>query len=471
MPLSDGRLAALLFAAAFLVRLLACLGTAIFGTDGGQFLLMADWMAEGRFQDALALTYHPLYPLLIAVLRPAAGSAEAAGFALSVGLGAAAAVPLFRTMRALFGRPAAFIAGLLYAFGPAVLDVQSDVMTEGTFLFFLFSSMWLTGRMMEEPSLERGVVLGASAAAAFLTRPEGLLAIVLAVGWPLLARDRLLKRAGGVLVAAAVILLLLSPYLLWVKSVRGRWALSARASMLSAEKAVLGEEVPRTRTGLYVIYADSAFRMTALGILIPFHIAGAVLLRKAGRRSALFYLSFTLGLLGGPLVALRTHDFMSGRYLLGGMTLLNGLAASGIVAAMARLPDARWRPAVCAGFLLVVAVLPGARAFRLRRHELLGAPAAAQWIRAQGPAPRGVSGPIQQVAYLAGSPSRSTARTPGGLREQIETGEAEYFVYTERDVEKRPEFVAMLRACDRLRPPVEISGPPGTVKIFVHRVR
>jgi len=35
VPISDGRLAALLFAAAFLARLVACLGTAIFGTDGG----------------------------------------------------------------------------------------------------------------------------------------------------------------------------------------------------------------------------------------------------------------------------------------------------------------------------------------------------------------------------------------------------------------------------------------------------
>lgn len=467
MPIPDGRLAALLFVAAFLVRLLAVLGSAIFGTDGGGFLLMADWMAEGRFHDALSLTYHPLYPLLIALLRPVAGSAETAGNALSVILGAAAIIPLFLTMRAIFGRPAAFIVGLLYAFGPSILDVQSDVMTEGTYHFFLFSSMWLTLRMMEEPSLERGAVLGASAAAALLTRPEGLLAVVLAVAWPLAARDRFLQRAGGVLVAAAVLLLLLSPYLLWVKSVRGRWALSARSSMISAEKAIAGET--GGKGGLYRIYADSVFRMTALGILIPFHLAGLALLKNVGRRKALFYLSFMLGLMGGPLAALQTHDFMSGRYLLAGMTLMNGLAASGIAAAMAH-PRARWHPAAWAGLLFVVAVLPGSRAFRHRRDEIRHAPAAAAWILSQGPPPRGVTGPIQQVAYLAGSRSLYGA-TPEALRQLIAGKEIDYAVYTERDVEKRPDYVAMLRTSDLLRPPVEIAGPPGTVKIYVQRVR
>jgi hypothetical protein len=51
VPLSDARLAGLLFAAAFLARLVACLGTAIYGTDGGHYLLMADWMGDGRFRS------------------------------------------------------------------------------------------------------------------------------------------------------------------------------------------------------------------------------------------------------------------------------------------------------------------------------------------------------------------------------------------------------------------------------------
>src|SRR5206468_579871 len=120
---------------------------------------------------------HPLYPMLIALIRSVTVTTEQSGMVVSVVLGAAAVVPLFAMVRTVFGRPAAFVTGLLYAFGPALVQVQSDVMTEGTYFFFFFSAMWLTWRMAEEPSLARGVVLGAAAAGAFLTRPEGLLPI------------------------------------------------------------------------------------------------------------------------------------------------------------------------------------------------------------------------------------------------------------------------------------------------------
>lgn len=475
MPISDGRLSALLFAAAFLTRLVCCLGTAVFGTDGANLLLMAQWMREGRFHEALSVSYHPLYPLLAA----AAGGGEGAGSAVSVLLGSAAVVPLFCSIRAIFGRPAAFFAALLYAFNPAIVELQSEAMTEGAYMFFLFSTLWLAGRMMEAPSLERGAVLGAAAAAAFLVRPEGILAVALAVAWPLvelaLRRDRVAARAGGALLTVATILLLASPYLLWVKSERGRWGLSVRSSAISAEKAIAGDEEPQespSKARLYGIYANSIFKMTALGVLVPFHLIGLASLRGIERRRALFYFSFPVGLLLGPLWALRTHDFMSGRYLMAGMTLLNALAGLGLAAAVAWLSrrSPRWEIAAAA-FVLAVAVLPGAGALRVRRQELRSAKHAAVYVRIQGPAPRGMSGPVTQAAYYAGSKAVWSGATPEALEVQIRSREVEVYVYSERDLEKRPAYVAMLRSCPLLQPPVEVKGPPGTLKMYVQRVR
>lgn len=477
MPISDGRLAALLFAAAFLARLVACLGTAIFGTDGGHYLLMADWMAAGRFHDALSIAYHPLYPLLIAVARPVAGGIEAAGSAVSVVLGAAATVPLFLTVRAVFGRPAAFFVALLYAFAPGLMEYQSEPMTEGAYMFFLFSSLWLTWRMLEAPSLERGVVLGAAAAATFLVRPEGMLAVALALAWPLTRREGLGRRIGGVLLTLAVVLLLVAPYLLWVKAQRGHWGISVRPSAISAERAFAGEEGSQdssAKSRLVGKYFNIMLQRTAYGALIPFYLWGIACLRGIRLRQGLFYFSFPLGLLAGPLFVLRTHDFMSERYLMAGMTLMNALAALGLTAAIAwmarRAPEARWRPAAL-GFILVVLVLPGAAALRLRRQELQSARTAAAWIRAHGPAPRAMSGPLAQAAYLAGARSVYSGITPETLREQIRAREVELYAYTEKDVERRPEYVALLRGCDLLEPPVEIQGPPGTLKVYLQRVR
>ncbi|MBI3854700.1 MAG: glycosyltransferase family 39 protein [Planctomycetes bacterium] len=474
--MADSRLAALLAGAAFLARLVACLGTAIFGTDGGNLLLMADWMRAGRFHDALSLSYHPLYPLLVAVAGPLAGGTESAGAAVSVLLGAAAAFPLFLTVRDIFGRPAAFFTTLLYAFSPAILEVQSEAMTEGAYMFFLFSSLRLAWKMREQPSLERGAVLGACASAAFLARPEGLLAVTLAVAWPLSGRDSTAKRASGALVTLAVALLLASPYLLWVKAERGRWALSLRASARSAERALAGDESASeqeagAKSRLYGIYVHSMFRMTAMGLLIPFHLLGLASLKRIGWRNGLFYFSWPLGLLGGTLFVLRAHDFMSGRYLLAGMTLLNALAALGMTRALEFAAERKLRPALGLAVLLAVAVLPGLGMFRLRRHELQSARSAADWIRSQGPPPAGISGPVSQVAYLAGCRSIYSGLTEAALREQIGSREVEYYVYSEKDVQRRPAYIALLRSCDLLQAPVAVAGPPGTLQMYVQRVR
>src|SRR5262249_16492057 len=121
LPVSDGRLAASIFTLALLVGVVAWTGAAIFGTDGCHFLLMADWISAGRFDDALRIAYHPGYPLLIAAAKIPLRDTVLAGHAVAALFGAAAVVPLFRMIRRFFGRPAAFIPGILYAFHPVLL--------------------------------------------------------------------------------------------------------------------------------------------------------------------------------------------------------------------------------------------------------------------------------------------------------------------------------------------------------------
>jgi 4-amino-4-deoxy-L-arabinose transferase-like glycosyltransferase len=482
--MSDTRWAALLFAAAFLARLVTCLGSAIFGTDSCHYLLMADWMREGRLHDALLIAYHPMYPLLIAAARAVFASSEQAGNAISVVLGAAASVPLFLTLRSVFGRPAAVLATLLYAFSPTIVEVQSEVMTEGTFIFFLFSSMWLTHRILEEPSLERGAVLGAAAAGAFLTRPEGLLALALAVGWPLFElvrrRQDLAKRAGGVAVTVVVLILLLSPYLLWVKSVRGRWGLSVRPAAVTAEGAVglnteeSGERNSLDRRRLYRIYFASMFHLTLYGALIPFYVVGFASLKGIPLRKALIFFSFPLGQLGGVLYALQTATFMSERYLMAGMSLMGVVAAMGMVTvlrgAARRWPESRFRPLLCGTAFLLVVGIPLLRCLKVRHMEYRSYPAAAAWILAHGPRPKAMTG-LEQVAYYCGSRSYYSPRERGALIEFLKRQPLDYFVYSEKDVQGFPKYVALLRSFDRLEPAVVVEGGPGTAKVYIHRVK
>jgi 4-amino-4-deoxy-L-arabinose transferase-like glycosyltransferase len=483
--LSDLQWTLLLFAGAFLVRTLDALGSAIFGTDACHYLLMADWMRAGRFHDALSVAYHPLYPLLIAVATSVTGSAESAGHAVSVLLGSAAIVPLYRLVLAVFGRPAAAITSLLYAFAPWMVEVQSEVMTEGTFIFFLFSSAWLTWRMLEEPSVIRGAVLGGAAAAAFLTRPEGLLAIALALAWPaaglVLGRGPRWKVLAGIACTLVVVGLVLSPYLLWVRSVRGHWALSVRPSAMSFEQAVGaggGGEPTAEYAGsaaLYRIYFVSLFKLSAYGTLIPFYVLGVRALLKASPRVPLvFFLSYPLGLLGGVLFTLRTHTFMAERYLLAGMGLLSAVAALGLAESLGRLirarPESRLRPILCGAAALVAIGLPIAKSMKVRRQELLSYPAAARWILARTPRPTCVVG-LEQVSYYCGTRSYYLPGDRKQLSALLDRERVDYIVYSEKDLTRKPEFVATVRSLDGLESAEEIQGPPGTWKVYVHHWR
>jgi hypothetical protein len=475
----------LLFAVAFLVRVVSALGSVVFGTDSCHYLLMADWMREGRFGEALALAYHPMFSLLIAALRIVPLSTEQAGTALTVVLGSAATLPLYRTALAVFGRPVAVLTALLYAFNPFIIEVQSDPMTEGTYMFFLFSSLWLTLRMIEEPSLEGGIVLGMTAAAAFLTRPEGIEAIVYALFWPglvLILRpgDRR-RRLGSLALTLAVTLLLLAPYLLWVKAERGHWALSVRPSAIAAEKAAglnpsdygLSGSGSMDRTGLYRSYGVALLRLTLYGALVPFYVVGMSGFRNLPAMKTLLYFSYPLGQLGGVLYVLRASTSISDRYLMAGIALMGALAALGMVrllgAAARRWPEARWRPILTGAALLALVFLPAVKAFKVRRTELRGYADASRWILAQNPHPK-VSG-IEQVSYYCGSPSRYVPRERNMLSAFLDRERLDYLVYSEKDVLKDPQYVALLKSWDRLDPPVELTGPPGAWKVYVLRVK
>jgi len=480
--MSDSRWSALLFAAAVLVRVVAWMGSAIFGTDSGHYLLMADWIREGRWHEAMAVGYHPMFPLLIAVVRSASSSTEVAGNMVSILLGAAGVFPLYRMVLAAFQRPAAIFAVALYAFQPSIVEVQSEIMTESTFLFFLFSAQWLTWKMLEDPTPARGAVLGAAAAGAFLTRPEGILAIALALGWPLLLLFRRpgtrWRRAAGLAVTFAVIVLAVSPYLLWVKSYRGRWALSPRQSAMSVERELgMDSQSPqateKSRGYFYLRFARSVFRLTSYGLWIPFAAIG---LRSLSGFRSVYYLSLPLAHFAGILYTLRTHPFMSDRYVMGPVTLLlGGLAGCGMTVVLAGLarkrPDARWRPCVSGALVLAVAVLPTVRVFQLRRYECLSYPVAASRILEQGPKPRGMSGPVEQVAYLCGVRSFYSAETHEGIRQQLDLHQVDCYVYSEKDLRNRKAYVEMLQSCPALEPPVEVKGPPGTLTVYYQRAK
>jgi len=481
--LSDGRLAGLLFLGAFLVRVVTYLGTAIFGTDSGQFLFMVDRMSEGRFHEALSVTYHPLFPLLTAIGTPLLGNAERAGFWISMVLGSAAAIPLFLTVRTIFGQPAGFITVLIYAFLPYSVEGHADVMSEGTFVFFFFSTAWLVWRVMEEPGLDRAALAGMAAVAAYLTRPEGILAMVLAVGWPLLEtlrrRERLALRLGGVAVTLLVMLIVAMPFLLWVKSFKGHWAISGKWSVEQAGRAfeVAGATGAGSPGGLnrYVDFARSMLRLQYF-VGVPLYFVGLLGLRGLRWRGGLYYFSFPCGYLAGLLWGLKTHPWMSHRYLLPAMQMLAVLAALGLILVIRlmarRWPGRRWQYAAV-GLMALVSVGASTRVYGTHRTDAVALREAAEWIRRQDSSVGPVATTQDQVAYLSGGTTLWFPPTWEDFLSLLGNRPPEYVVYTSKDLGRKPPYVDRLKECDRLEPAVTFPNPSrkGVWTVYVHRVR
>lgn len=479
--MSEPRVAALLVIGAFLARFVAYLGTGIFGTDSAQFLLMAQWMGEGRFQEALEITYHPLYPLLVAAAAPLAGGVEPAGFWVSMVLGSAAAAPLYFLVSSTFGRPAAFLTGIFYCFQPHTVDLQADVMTEGTFSFFLFGAAWLCRKGLGEPSVERALLAGLSASAAYLTRPEGILAVAFVTLWPVAewvrARDRAVARLGGAGLAFAAAVLLAFPFLLWVRKETGAWGISAKGSVRNAglapvpdgEAAAAPGEEATPVASRYGRFAKSILRVTS-GVTIPFFLLGLGQLRGRGLWGPLFYFSLPAAYLGGLLWSLRSHPYWSYRYVVPSMNLLFVLAALGILAA-ARYAERRWpgrRWALGAAALVgLAAVAPYLRHLRPHRTEEAAVREAGAWLRARG-ATR-VASTTDKIGFFIG---RKVLPFPGGAAELHGEGAPEYYVYLEKDLTsgKRPD---LSRLGEGAAPPVVFPDPPrpGVWKLYVRPAR
>jgi 4-amino-4-deoxy-L-arabinose transferase-like glycosyltransferase len=487
--MSDARIAFFLWVAAFLARYVLYLGTEIFGTDGAEFLLMAQWMKEGRFHDALAVTYHPMYPLIVSALSVFTGDLERAGFWVSMVLGSSATVPLFFLARSIFGRPAGVVTALIYAVQPHTVELGADVMTEATFAFFFFSSMWLCWRTIEIPSIERSILTGLAASAAYLTRAEGVLAVGLVTAWPIAIAIRRREgrriRLAGAAVGLVVALLVAFPFLLWVRSQMGTWKLSAKWSVNDAQRALgegglreedLGEKEGKSRwSPRYLKLIQSLGRQSYI-VTVPFLLLGLAGLRGTGWRGTLYFFSFPLGYLAGITNSLRSLPYMSYRYVVPVMNLLMVLAGLGFVV-LARLLAKRWpepraTQAACAAVAVVVLVM-AVPVLRPHRAEEATFRAAGRWLAEHRRPGDTFFTTTDKLAFLAGGGARSFPLSIALLQEEVAKSPAAYYVFGEKDLDdRRRSYIAWLRQTGRVEEPVVLAGVrPGAWSVTIYPAR
>jgi 4-amino-4-deoxy-L-arabinose transferase-like glycosyltransferase len=246
----DRLLLSAIVGAAVLLRIAYGLFPRVVRWDEAGHLLVASNLVAGRGYSELAGSFDahlpPFLPIASAALLRLGLSPEWATATVHIVTGALLCIPIFLLGRAIYGRRAGFLAALLVAVYPALAawPYLWSTMTESPFLLFVFCGLWAVYRCLHtEPPLEsRHVTLWHAAVGfwfglAYLVRPEGLtyfavLGLFMAV-WRLVRREILRPAVFGRLaLAVAVCVVTISPYVLYLHSITGRWLLSGKVGLI-----------------------------------------------------------------------------------------------------------------------------------------------------------------------------------------------------------------------------------------------
>jgi hypothetical protein len=139
----------------------------------------------------------PGYPAVVLLVskpvRAWRGDSSAETMVLSCQLASAlmavlSIVPTVLLGKELDSRQLGWLAATFFLVLPGWLRLTSDGLTEGTFLFWLASALWLGVRGLRTQNIVCFLLCGGATGMAYLTRPEGL-EIVLALGIVLLGRQ------------------------------------------------------------------------------------------------------------------------------------------------------------------------------------------------------------------------------------------------------------------------------------------
>lgn len=473
-----GMALACLLGAAVAVRVYAASQTAVMFNDGPIFLALARAIQTGHWDAVLAHPFHPLYPAAIAGVATLFDVAlERAAIGVSIAGGVMAVAGAGLAARRAFDAGIGWMVAWLVALHPWAVDFSSDVMSDGLYAGFYLLGFAALVPLVERPTIARGVACGACAAAAYLTRPEGvglaLVAIGLLVGRVVFDRRAprgSLAAAIGVAVACTA---LMAPLVVPLSDQLGELTLTRKKSVAALVEGRSGVRVEEPRAAgpaaASIPLPRSSQRFDGPGAVRPSRdVAGVFDAVSRALRTALAALRYEVAVFAclGLWTLRRRFDalreatlwlpaaayagvlvllvwgagYVARRHALAPMLPLAAYAAVGW-RGMHRAAVARWAPrlrpmreapAVTLVLVLALCVVWGPRDLRPRRLDRVPVRQAAQWLAEEVGEGRAVAAQKGRVAYYArGRFVPLPSGRDGPIRESLIAAGAEWVVIDE----------------------------------------
>ncbi|HET8632286.1 MAG TPA: glycosyltransferase family 39 protein, partial [Thermomicrobiales bacterium] len=218
--------------------------TRVIGTDGAWYATLGVNLLHGRgYTDATGAVnvfFPPLYPVGVGLASFVVRDPEAAGRLVSLLAGLTLVGVVFALARLAFDRRVAAGAAFLAALLPTLANNSVLVLSDRLYTCCLYAALLagvLAWRAAGPRRLAWHALTGAFLAATALARPEGYLHAAAWVAWLVAQHGAAGRRGdlrrplgGALLVAALAYVVVLSPYLVFLRHETGAWRLTTKTA-------------------------------------------------------------------------------------------------------------------------------------------------------------------------------------------------------------------------------------------------
>ncbi len=244
----------LIVVASFAVRLgaWAYWQTGAIESEGAEYARIAENLRNGVGYVGLVtpgaqLNFNPLFPVLIAGVSFVTHNYELAARLVALVMGALLPLPVFGVASRLFDRRVGFIAAILTALHPLLLNLSFTAFSEGPYALLFLSATYVVIVALDEASPRIWLLVGAAFGLAWLVRAEASAAFAITIFFALLATEGdwtiRCKRAAS---AVVVFLLCALPVIIFIYRSTGTVRLEVKSQIFfyTGDRILAAEKRP-----------------------------------------------------------------------------------------------------------------------------------------------------------------------------------------------------------------------------------
>jgi len=208
--------------------------TYVISLDGAfQYIPIAKDFVSGLYGKALGHNQQPLYSFLVASVSRWVSDFELAGKLVSSIFGILLIFPVYFLGKRIFDQKIAFYSLLFLAIHPYLRRFSADVLKESTYLFFLATAIWFSWRAMEREKRYPFLFISVLTVIAYLVRPDGIEILLIVLFYILFIKKfgSSVERWKIIFLLLLPFIVLLLPYLVYLKEIRGEWTFGKAKSI------------------------------------------------------------------------------------------------------------------------------------------------------------------------------------------------------------------------------------------------